>query len=207
MTILFVEDERESREILSGILMDYAGEVIVKNNGVDALRAFSQVKIDLIVSDILMPKMDGIAFARAIRSGENDPSVPIILTTAFTDTQYLLDSIQLKVDGYVLKPIDFDDLLETIQKALLPRMQTQELQLKNRLLRTLSAFYGGKKIELIQYLIEHCNSECIFYGSHDDIAKKLNMSRQTIAKAFQELVDFGLLTKVRNKTYRLNEYK
>lgn len=207
LNVLYIEDEQSSRELLSDILRDFVGSVESASDGQEGLEKFNKKTYDIVISDILMPRMDGLEFVRNVRAATHNADAPIILATAFTETKYLLDSIKLKCDGYILKPIDLDELLETMKRAYLPRLHSQNLITQNRLLKTLSEFYGGKKIEIIQYLIEHCDSEQTYHGSIENIADSLNISRQTIAKAFSELTEAGLIQKIKNKTYKLCEYK
>ena len=207
LKVMYVEDEEDSREILADMLGDYVGELRLASNGMEGLSIHASERIDIIISDILMPKMDGIKMIKHIREGSINTDVPIILATAFSETQYMLDSIRLKCDGYVLKPLDFAVLLDTMHRAYIPRLYMKNLQIQNRLLKTLSTFYGGKKIEIIQYLIEHCDNEQIYNGSIENIADELEISRQTVAKAFQELSEIGLVVKIKNKTYQLKSFE
>lgn len=206
ITLLYVEDEKYAQQVLSMILEDYVGTIMLAKNGVEALKIFKKEKIDLIITDILMPKMNGIELARKIKQNQTGMnSTPIIFATAFTEIEFLLESIKLGCDGYILKPINVDLLLEAIHSAMLPRIQFQEIVSKNRLLDFLDFFVGGKKIAVIKYLLDHCDSENIFYGSHEDIADSCNITRPTVAKTFQQLIELGLLVKMRNKTYYINK--
>ena len=149
-----------------------------------------------------MPKLNGIDLIREIKK---NPlwDIAVIVATAHTETQYLLDCIELKVDGYILKPIDVEELLKTILKAVLPKFQANELQAKNILLNAISVFVGGKKIEIIKYLIENSDSENIFYGSYEDIVQELSVSKPTVVKTFRQLIDTGLLIRLKNKIYKI----
>ncbi len=127
----------------------------------------------------------------------------VIIATAHTETQYLLDCIELRVDGYILKPIDIEDILKTILKATLPKFQAKQLHEKNVLLNAISVFVGGKKIEIIKYLIENSDKDNIFYGSYEDIVEQLKVSKPTVVKTFRQLIDTGLLVRLKNKIYKL----
>ncbi len=202
-TILYAEDDRETQNILAMILEDYVDKLILAKDGLEAWKIFKENKVDLVLTDILMPNLNGIELAKRIRSHNDKKNTPIIIATAFTETHYLLDSIKLKCDGYVLKPLILDDLLETLYGAVLPRIQQKEIELKNQLLETLNIIFGGKKVEIVKYLIENSNHNKIFDGTHEDISEKLNISRQTVIKCFQQLINFGLLQKLKNRKYRL----
>lgn len=203
LTVLYVEDDDETQSILSGILGDYVGNLLLAKDGEEAFEIFETTQVDLILTDILMPKMSGIELMKKVRQHKFHASTPIILITAFTETHFLLDSIKLQCNGYILKPINLDELLERFYITMLPRLQIKEIVMKNRLLEILDGFVGGKKVAIVQYIIEHSDKEQIFYGSHDDIADKLQVSRQTVIKTFQQLFDLGFLEKIRNKVYRL----
>ena len=126
------------------------------------------------------------------------------MATAHTEVNYLLDAIEIKVDGYVLKPVDIEELLATLSRAILPRIQASELEYKDMLLKAVSTFIGGKKIEIIKFLIDNSNDEGIYNGSYENIVANMDVSKPTIVKTFKQLVDVGLLTKIKNKTYKLH---
>ncbi|MDY5616648.1 MAG: response regulator [Helicobacter sp.] len=200
--VLYVEDEEDILKFASIVLEDYVDKLFIARNGKEALEILKQEDIDLIITDILMPKLNGIDLIREIKK---NPlwDIAVIVATAHTETQYLLDCIELKVDGYILKPIDVEELLKTILKAVLPKFQANELQAKNILLNAISVFVGGKKIEIIKYLIENSDSENIFYGSYEDIVQELSVSKPTVVKTFRQLIDTGLLIRLKNKIYKI----
>ncbi|EES89107.1 response regulator [Helicobacter canadensis] len=200
--VLYVEDEEDILKFASIVLEDYVDKLFIAHNGKEALEILKQEDIDLIITDILMPKLNGIDLIREIKK---NPlwDIAVIVATAHTETQYLLDCIELKVDGYILKPIDVEELLKTILKAVLPKFQANELRAKNVLLNAISVFVGGKKIEIIKYLIENSDSENIFYGSYEDIVQELGVSKPTVVKTFRQLIDTGLLIRLKNKIYKI----
>lgn len=204
LTVLYVEDDEDTQRITSIVLEDYVGRLILAKNGQEALNIFDTHNIDMILTDILMPKLNGIEFIRAVRKGKTNPHCPVIITTAHTEVPYLLDAISLKVDGYILKPLDVDELLTTLQKAILPKLQALELESKNLLINAISAFIGGKKIEIIKFLLDNCDKDHVYYGSYEDIIAHLNVSKPTIVKTFKQLIEVGLLIKIKNKVYKIH---
>ena len=189
--VLYVEDEEDILRFASMVLEDYVDKLFIARNGKEALEILKKENIDLIITDILMPKISGIELIREIKKNPLCDTA-VIVATAHTETQYLLECIELRVDGYILKPIDVDELLKTILKAILPKFQASELRAKNVLLNAISVFVGGKKIEIIKYLIEHSDEENIFYGSYEDIVQELGVSKPTVVKTFRQLIDTGL---------------
>lgn len=200
--ILYVEDEEDILRFASMVLEDYVDKLFIARNGKEALEILKKENIDLIITDILMPKISGIELIREIKKNPLCDTA-VIVATAHTETQYLLECIELRVDGYILKPIDVDELLKTILKAILPKFQASELRAKNVLLNAISVFVGGKKIEIIKYLIEHSDEENIFYGSYEDIVQELGVSKPTVVKTFRQLIDTGLLVRLKNKIYKI----
>ena len=119
LTILYSEDEQPVRDVLVGILKPLVRQLIVAKDGAEGLERFEQYadEIDIIITDISMPRMDGLEMVRAIK--QTHPNVPVIVTTAFSNSEFLLEAIDVNVDKYVLKPVDVRKLLEAINQSLL----------------------------------------------------------------------------------------
>lgn len=115
ITILYVEDEDNIRAGISRVLKRLCDELYLASNGLEGLELFKTHKPDIIVSDIRMPYMDGIEMCRKIK--EIDKKQHIIFTTAHTDSDFFMKAIEMHVDGYVLKPIDFEKLEENIEDS------------------------------------------------------------------------------------------
>ena len=201
-TILYAEDDYTTQQTLASILEDYFNKVIVTKDGLEAWEMFQTNRVDIVLTDIVMPNFDGIELMRHIRNA-NCKDIPIVLISALTDTHYFLDAIKLRCNGYLLKPLKVDELLKALYDAILPFTQHKTIEMKNKLLTTLNTLFGGKKVEIVEYLFEHCDNEQIFYGTHDEIAEHLNTTRQTVAQCFKDLAKNGLLQKIKNKTYKL----
>lgn len=204
LTILYAEDDIDTANLTTMVLGDYVGRLLVAKNGQEALNLFRLHKVDLVLTDILMPKMNGIELIDAIRHSSIHPDVPVVITTAHTETKYLLDAIRLRVDGYILKPINIEELFHILHKAILPFLQADEIVSKNLLINAIATFVGGKKIAIIQFLLEHCDEDNIFYGSYENIIEHLNVSKPTIVKTFKQLIDTGILIKIKNKVYKIH---
>lgn len=125
--VLYVEDELDIQKITSDVLQSVCKEIICANNGVEAIELFeSHGDFDIIVTDINMPKMDGITLIKKIR--EKDSTFPITITTAHTEVHFLQDAIDLGVNGYTLKPIDLKKLMKTVAKAAEGRVLRKQLE-------------------------------------------------------------------------------
>jgi YesN/AraC family two-component response regulator len=199
--LLYVEDDRDVLSQTKLILDDFVKEVIVATNGNEALEILKNRYVDIIVADINMPKMNGIDMIKAIKQNMN-LEIPTIITTAHTDTEYLLDAINLKVDGYIVKPINIKDLINTIYNVMLPILQKKEIDGCAHVVESLSALVGGKKIEILKFIIDNLDEENIFYGSYQDIMEALDVSKPTVVNMFKQLISAGILEKIKNKVYR-----
>ena len=135
LNILYVEDESELREHVAFALRLHINNVLAAANGQEALDLITLNRPDIVISDIRMPIMDGLDLTATLR--QKYPSLPVLLCTAFTDTDYLLKAIELGVAAYIPKPIDTARLLEAISQAAQPVLQRREIQrLKFDALRT-----------------------------------------------------------------------
>ena len=115
-TLLIIEDDIRARVHLVEILEIYFKTVLSFEDGCKALEYIETRMPDIIVSDIKMPCLDGISLIKKVTNKSYKPV--IVLTTAFSDKEYLLEAIDMKVDGYLVKPIDINKLLEKINNAL-----------------------------------------------------------------------------------------
>ncbi len=141
LTILYVEDEPDLRERIGIVLEMHFERVVTAANGKEGLELFVGERPAVVVSDIMMPVMDGLEMTKAIR--ELAPETPVILSTAFTETGFLLKAIELGVSAYVRKPLDCRQLIETILRAAKPVLQEIELeQARRRELASLETLLG-----------------------------------------------------------------
>ncbi|RUM73772.1 MAG: DNA-binding response regulator [Sulfurovum sp.] len=112
-TLLFVEDEPMIRRIAISLLRPYFVDIYEASDGVEALEIYTQRQPDLIITDIEMPNMDGLTLCKEIR--QKDKTTPIIITTAYTSTEYLLDAVSLNLVKYLVKPMQEEELFEALR--------------------------------------------------------------------------------------------
>ena len=141
LKLLYVEDEEEQRELVKGLLEMDGAQVIGAANGVAALECLAYAEVDILVSDLRMPFLDGLGLAERVR--RQYPLMPVVLCTAFTDTDYLLRAIELGVSAYVPKPLDYDKLAAEIDRVAGAVRQRQRIaRLEQEALRPLSRVLG-----------------------------------------------------------------
>jgi len=115
LVVLYVEDSLVAREKNKKILKLFFKEIIVAKDGEAGLSCYikDQEKIDLIVTDIEMPKLNGLEMSKEIRAISKN--IPIILMTAFNNQEYFMEALALKINKYVLKPVEDTQLIETLK--------------------------------------------------------------------------------------------
>lgn len=128
-TILLVEDEwyllDGLRELLEIFECDYNLRVITASNGIEALEKLEQHQPDLIITDIMMPKMDGYQFLANVRENPALLHIPVILLTARGERRDILRGRSSGAEEYIVKPYDSDELLELVIKQLDRHFQMQ----------------------------------------------------------------------------------
>ncbi len=116
LKLLFVEDDKTTREIMNVFLEEYFTHIEIAVDGLDALEKYQNNKFDVIISDINMPNMSGLELFKIIR--EKDKNVILILTTAYNDDSFIKKTQEIGINGYFTKPIDIDKLIFTLQKVV-----------------------------------------------------------------------------------------
>ncbi len=115
LSVLYVEDENDTRAQISQILQLFFNEVFIAQDGEKALEIYQINNIDLVMTDLTMPKMDGLTLIRKIRNINHNQH--IIVLTAHNSSDNLIQTIDLQLDGFLLKPIKMDKMLELLLKV------------------------------------------------------------------------------------------
>ena len=114
--ILVVEDDSEMRSLLADELSDEGYEVIQAEDGAEAALIVVRNHLDLVISDMKMPKMGGLALSSVVK--EANPDVPVIVITAFADGPTLIEAYEKGVADYISKPFKMLDLKNAVKKVL-----------------------------------------------------------------------------------------
>ena len=130
LTVLYVEDDEYIRETFYTVFSKLFKEVILSFDGEDGLEKYKtlnkQKQFDMIISDINMPRLSGLEMLHEIR--KLDADIPFIFTTAYTDSNYLLDAINSGVTHYAVKPVDVKKLILLIQDICTSQHMLEQLQ-------------------------------------------------------------------------------
>ncbi len=115
LRLLYVEDNAITRLETLTMLKNFFDDIVVAEDGEEGLEKFKTCEFDLIISDINMPKMNGLEMLEAIR--KEDKEIVFIIISAYNDSKHFSTSIKLGTDGYLLKPLETEGFLATLQKA------------------------------------------------------------------------------------------
>lgn len=201
--LLYLEDDDSLLKQTSDVLEDFVKNVFGVKTSQEAMQVLENESVDIIISDILLENENGIDFLRKLKQ-DNHVNIPTILTTAHTDTQYLLDGINLKVEKYIVKPINLKELLNTLHDIALILIQDREMENNSHIIKTISAITDSKQVEVIKYMMENLNERNELFAGYSDIMEKVSISKPTLIKLFKELSEKNILVKVAHKTYKFN---
>jgi PAS domain S-box-containing protein len=139
--ILIVEDSRTQAEQLKYILEKHHYKVAVANDGKQALSLFSEHKPALVISDIIMPEMNGYELCKSIKTDFGDEGIPVILLTSLADAEDVLEGLACGADNFITKPYSEDYILSNISQILANR----NLRKNERIRIGVEIVFAGKK--------------------------------------------------------------
>jgi len=129
-TIVVADDEALARQSVAEFLQEEGYQVYEAADGQAALQFLEQVDVDLILSDLRMPGLDGLALLQKVR--EVYPQTMVVLMTAYASVETVVEALRLGAQDYLLKPLLFDDLLHKVRRLLEHKRQVWEIQLLRR---------------------------------------------------------------------------
>lgn len=216
ITILYAEDEKDLREVTHQILKGFTKKQYVAQDGAEGLELFKQHEneIDLIITDVNMPILNGLEMVKEIK--KINMNIPIIVATAFSNKEYLVEAIDIGVDKYVLKPIDVAKLLQVMSQSLLYHElkdlyidKLTNLPNRNRLKKDLEtnnidlmALLDIDEFSTINDLFGEKNGDIILSEMANTIKKHFNNEHFTIYR--MEADKFAIVSKDNNKD--VNEF-
>jgi len=117
MKVLIAEDEKDSRELLSWLLQKLGYQVVTAANGREAWDTFRKGRFRIVISDVLMPEMDGLELCKNIRSHKQSKYTYIIIITALIGKKDYLEGMEAGADDFVTKPFEPDELKARLRVA------------------------------------------------------------------------------------------
>ena len=152
--ILIVEDDIDIQELLRNFLQEVGYEISIANDGMEAISLFSTIHFDLILLDIMLPKIDGFTVCELIRK---QSQIPIIMLTALSSEDEQIRGLDLQVDDYITKPFSMPILVRKIgavlrRSSMIPEQEHQTIAYKNLVLDmdSYTAVVDGASFDLTQ---------------------------------------------------------
>jgi len=204
--VLYIEDEADLLKHTTAVLEDFVKKIFPVQSIDEAMHIIDTERVDVIIADIHLKHSSGLDFLRTLKV-DRDIEMPSIVTTAFTDTEYLLDAIKLHVDNYIIKPVNIKELLNALHDVLLPKIQAKEIERSYNIIKMISVVTDSKQVEIIRFIIKNLDSDNILNYSYSEIMEQVDVSKPTVIKLFKQLGDEGILTKLQNKKYLFDESK
>lgn len=206
-SLLYIEDDNNTLNELLPLFKRYAKNVYFARNGEEGMTLYEVKKPNIVITDIKMPKLDGVSMVRKIK--KMDTKVKVIFLTAFAEPELFQEAIELGADGYLLKPLDFDNLDNTLNKTInqffledkLSKKEEEEKKLKEELELILSTADGITIIDLETNFLYANKSFLDMLGYSLDELKTHN-SIELGVKEDKEKALFVLSELIKNKTYK-----
>jgi DNA-binding NarL/FixJ family response regulator len=182
--ILVIEDEPEMRRNITTLLRYYDYQPIAAENGLDGIEAARREKPDLILCDVMMPKMDGHGVLQAIQSDSALARIPFIFLTAKGEKDDLRDGMNLGADDYLTKPVANAELVQAIEA----RLRRSEQQGKREFTPDFSSYEP-----LLKFGLTPRAAETLLWlaqgKTNSDIATILGITESTVKKHVQEIFE------------------
>ena len=220
LRILYVEDEDDVRRNAVEYLRRIVKEVLEAGDGKEAIKVWSEEHPDIIITDISMPKLNGLDMARYIRSKDQD--VQIIVATAYTDTDYLMQAVELNLVKYLVKPITKEKLQSVLSQSV-EKIQDENkfvVQLSNEC--SYSAYHQNiacqdKEIKLtknevlfMDLLAHHINRTLSYQEIEDAIWPYEGMSQDAIrslVRGIRKKLPENTIENISGVGYKLNTFQ
>lgn len=188
-TILVVEDHAEMRTYIHRMLSEHY-TVITANDGLEALEQLDSKHINLIITDIMMPRMDGIELCERVKNDLKFSHIPLILLTAKTNLQSKIQGMETGADVYIEKPFSADYLLSVIANLIKGRQTLYESFTKNPLVMASRMATSQVDMDFIRRLQEiiHANFNNPEFKPNE-IAKMMHMSRASFYRKVKGVLD------------------
>jgi len=176
--LLYIEDNSTTRLFTSMFLKEHFSEILEAGDGIEALSLYKQHKPDVIITDIEMPKMNGLEFCKEIR--KNDIETPIIITTAYTSVEYLLEAVSLNLIKYLSKPLKEQELLQALDGCF----QRLEFQNPSVLRLTKDIYYDTFNYSLSS------NNKIIHLSTSESLLLDILIKNSTRVVSYIEIENF-----------------
>ena len=177
LKVLIVEDEIDLANLIKSSIKELFFKVVIAKDGLEAIKKFDSFKPDIIISDIMMPNLNGLEMSKKIK--EKNSETPIVILSAHSHKEMLLEAIDLGISKYFIKPFDIEEFIEYLKELSKKINKNKSIKLKDNFIfdfNNLSLYQNDILVNLtkrerqfLALLIENKNS----YVTTFDIKKTL----------------------------------
>ena len=178
LTVLYVEDDDEVRENISKSLSYFVKNVVSAADGNEGYELYEKVSPDIIITDIDMPGMNGLELAARVR--ESDSFIPIVVTTAYTTEEFLLDAVSLHLERYIVKPISLAKLKESLISCYDKLKELNRVNIK---------FSTGYTYNITSQIMEDENGELVSLQNKEKLLLELLIKNIHSVTYYSEIED------------------
>lgn len=178
LTVLYVEDDNEVRENITQSLSYYVKDVLSASDGEEAFDLYERYSPDIIITDIDMPGMNGLELAARVR--ELDSFIPIVVMTAYTTEEFLLDAVSLHLERYIVKPVSLAKLKDSLLSC---HERLKELK------RLVVEFPTGYSYNLTSSVMEDENREIVALQNKEKLFLELLLKNVNNVTYYNEIED------------------
>lgn len=129
LKVLIVEDEIDLANLIKSSIKELFFKVVIAKDGLEAIKKFDSFKPDIIISDIMMPNLNGLEMSKKIK--EKSSETPIVILSAHSHKDMLLEAIDLGISKYFIKPFDIEEFIEYLKELSKKINKNKSIKLKN----------------------------------------------------------------------------
>ncbi len=187
--VLLVEDNEELLEVIADELLEKY-DVLKATNGVQALKILTAEAVELVISDVMMPVMDGFELCKEIKSNFEYSHIPVILLTAKNTLQSKIEGLSIGADAYIEKPFETEYLLAHIASLLNNRKKIREYFVNTPFVHLKSVAHNNPDELFLEKLNQHIRENIDDHALDiDKLAKLLNMGRTSLFRKIKSVTD------------------
>lgn len=201
--LLLVDDNQDIRTILKDIFKENY-QILEAEDGEQALKIAKKEIPDCIISDVMMPKMDGFEFTKSIKNNELTSFIPVVLLTARTTDEAHLEGLKSTADAYLTKPFNNEIVKETVNQLIAERKKLHLRYSQELVLRPVDIVINSvdeKFIEKLQVILDKELSNSEF--SSEDFASSVGMSRMQLHRKLKSLLGVSATEFLRNERLKV----
>lgn len=204
--LLIVDDNQDVRMVLKDIFKNNY-QILEAEDGEQALKIAKKEIPDCIISDVMMPKMDGFEFTKQIKNNELTSFIPVILLTARTTDDAHLEGLKSTADAYLTKPFNNEIVKETVNQILSERQKLHHRYSKELVLKPTDIVINSvdeKFLEKLQVILNQELANADF--TSDEFASKMGMSRMQLHRKLKSLLGVSATEFLRKERLKMAAY-